>query len=159
MGSEMCIRDRKMSCPTRPTVTRNHKLHGRHKSPTNLEVEQYNNIRGGDIPKERGMQRRPRVQVRALVVKQPSSSHLVQPIAWRCPDLGLTPKNDVCRTGAGTMRLDSWKRFPCRDLSTVATKLWTSKAGFNRPSFGKMFVDFFLEKNTQHRDFLKFFNL
>ena len=41
-----------------------------------------------------------RVQVRALVVKQPSSSHLVQPIAWRRPDLGLNSKNDVCRTRA-----------------------------------------------------------
>ena len=49
----------KKSCPTRPTVTRNHKLHGRHeKSPTNLQVEQYNRIRGGELSKERGMQRR-----------------------------------------------------------------------------------------------------
>ena len=99
-------------CPTRPTVARNHKLHGGHKkSLTNLQVVQYNNIRGADIPKKRGMQRRQRVGGGALVVKQPSSSHLVQPIAWRCPDLGLTPKSDVCPTEAGTMRQDSWKGF------------------------------------------------
>ena len=83
------------------------------------------------------MQRRPRVQVSALVVKQPSSSHLVQPIAWRCPDLGLPPKNDVCRTEAGTMRQDRGIGYPCRDLNTAATNMWTSKAGFNQPSFEK----------------------
>ena len=33
-----------------------------------------------------------------FVGKQPSSSHLVQPIAWRCPDRGLNSTNDVCRT-------------------------------------------------------------
>ena len=33
-----------------------------------------------------------------LVVEQPTSSHLVQPIAWRRPDLGLNSKFDVCRT-------------------------------------------------------------
>ena len=32
-----------------------------------------------------------------VVVKQPTSSHLVQPIAWRRPDLGLNSKFDVCR--------------------------------------------------------------
>ena len=31
-------------------------------------------------------------------MKQPTSSHLVQPIAWRRPDLGLNSKFDVCRT-------------------------------------------------------------
>ena len=58
----------------------------------------------------------------ALVVKQPSSSHLVQPIAYRCPDLGLTPENDVCRTEAGTMRQDRRIGYPCRGLSTADTK-------------------------------------
>ena len=29
--------------------------------------------------------------------KKPTSCHLMQPVAWRCPDLGLSPKIDVCR--------------------------------------------------------------
>ena len=47
-------------------------------------------------------------------MKQPSSNHLVQPIAWRCPDLGMTPKYDVCRNDVGAMD----RVYPCRGVST-----------------------------------------
>ena len=70
------------------------------------------------------MQRRPRVQVRALVVKQPSSSHLVQPIAWRRPDLGLNSKFDVCRTeNLVPCAMTEGKGIPVDDLSTAAKKV------------------------------------
>ena len=86
----------KKSCPTRPSVTRSHKLHGRHeKSPTDFQVEQCNMIRGGGIFKERGMQRRLANAGSYLGFEQPTSRHLVQPIAWRRPDLGLNPQRQV----------------------------------------------------------------
>ena len=34
---------------------------------------------------------------KAKETKHESGCHLMQPVAWRCPDLGLSPKNDVCR--------------------------------------------------------------
>ena len=99
-------------CPTRPTVARNHKLHGGHKkSLTNLQVVQYNNIRGADIPKKRGMQRRQRVGGGALVVKQPSSSHVVHSIVRRRPGLGLTPKSEGVPNTHVRRKLEG---YPCR---------------------------------------------
>ena len=49
------IRHLRKSCPARPTVTRNHKLHGDipHHHAANLDVEHYNTMIWGDIPKDR----------------------------------------------------------------------------------------------------------
>merc|ERR1712127_1015434 len=81
------------------------------------EVAQHNNIRGGDILKKEECNVDRRVQVLTLVVKQPTSSHLVQPIAWRCPDRGLNSTNDVCRTeNLVPCAKDRGIRYPCRRL-------------------------------------------
>ena len=130
----------KNSCPTRPTVTRDHKLHGRHeKSPTNLQVEQYNRIRGGEHFKERGNATSTCECWLVPWFEKPTSRHLVQPIAWRRPDLGLSSTNDVCRTR-------TWYHAP-RQRDEVSmprlkhrnhkTQTWTSKAWFNQLSFEK----------------------
>ena len=49
-------------------------------------------------------------------------------------------KNDVCRTEAGSMHQDRGKRYPCRDLSTAATKTRSSKEGFDQPFTEKIRV-------------------
>ena len=125
------------SCTVRPTVTRDHKLHGRHEtSPTNLQVKQYNMLRGGEIFKARGMQRRLANAVSYLGFEQPTSRHLVQPIAWRRPDRGLNPQRRVPkRARRRAPRRREW--YPYRGLSTAATIMWTSKVWLNRPPFGK----------------------
>ena len=129
----------KNSCPTRPTVTRDHKLHGRHeKSPTNLQVEQYNRIRGGELFKERGNATSTCECWLVPWFEKPTSRHLVQPIAWRRPDLGLSSTNDVCRTRtwyhAPRQRDEvSMPRLKHRNHKTT----WTSKAWFNQLSFEK----------------------
>ena len=109
-------------CPTRSTVTRDHKLHGRHeKSPTNLQVEQYNRIRGGEHFKERGNATSTCECWLVPWFEKPTSRHLVQPIAWRRPDQGLNPQLRVpLRARRRAPRQREW--YPCRGLSTAATQ-------------------------------------
>ena len=114
--------EEKKSCPTRPTVTRSHKLHGSPRShqPTQ-EWYKTHNIRGGNLLRERGMQRRPACAGKPMVMSKPASNcHLMQPVAWRCPDLGLNPK--TCVDEPASMRHDRGKRVSMsRSLSTAAT--------------------------------------
>ena len=57
------------SCSIRPTVTRNHKLHGGHKkSPTSLQVGRYSMARRGDFSKKEECNVDWRMLVRTLVL-------------------------------------------------------------------------------------------
>ena len=69
------------------------------------------------------------------VVQSASNCHLMQLVAWRCPDLGLNPT--TCVAEPANMRHDRGREYPCRSFSTAASKTRTSKEGFNQPFFEK----------------------
>ena len=119
---------------TKSQVTRETPITNHQRSCTKQQSE-----KEATFPKKEECNVDRRVQVLTIVVKQPTSSHLVQPIAWRRPDLGLSSTNDVCRTR-------TWYHAP-RQRDEVSmprlkhrnhkTQTWTSKAWFNQLSFEK----------------------